>query len=140
MLNLNLQFFGGRGGASGSLSIQNGFNGQWHGMTIHLPTGEHTIYFGPNGAMKNELGGIQQKVPDGVSSYGTYKRNVEKGYKVDVITPAQYKEMAAKRQKGIDEKPDYELGAGLPWGNRVHRKAARRAKINGAAAKRARRR
>ena len=58
------------------------------------------------------------------------KRARESGYSVKTFTSSDLKERDEKRKKSIENKPDYELGYGVPWGNREYRKTARRNRIN----------
>lgn len=118
-------------GGGKTASIENGFNGQWHGVSITANNKTNTIFFDGNGHMKNELGEIAFDVPGGRTSADVVRINKAKGYKVEVITPAQYNKMAEEyaAEREARDKIDYALGAGVPWGNADHRRVARRQRI-----------
>ena len=54
------------------------------------------------------------------------KRARENGYRVEVLNAKETAERDEARKKENRSKPDYELGMGVPWGNKEYRKTARR--------------
>lgn len=58
------------------------------------------------------------------------KRARENGYAVKTFTFSDLKNHDEERKKILKNKPDYELGYGVPWGNREYRKIARINRIN----------
>ena len=53
----------------------------------------------------------------------------DRGIKVTVLTPKQMNDRERTRNIERENRPDYELGVGIPWGNKTSRKAARRGKM-----------
>lgn len=64
------------------------------------------------------------------------KRARENGYNVETFNAKQTAERDEARREESRRKPDYELGYGVPGGNREYRRTARRNRINSRAAKR----
>ena len=61
------------------------------------------------------------------------KRMAENGATVEAYTKKQLAAHDEARWKEIANKPDYELGVGVPWGNKENRKAARVSRLAGRA-------
>lgn len=129
------------GGNGKTASIANGFNGQWHGISVTAHGETTTLFFDGKGHMQSQIGGIPSPVPGGRTSADVVRINKEKGYKVEIITPAQYnkKEEARKADREARANIDYELGVGVPWGNSEYRKTARRNRMINRAQKKNRR-
>lgn len=66
------------------------------------------------------------------------KRMAENGATVKTYNKKQLAAHDEARQKEIANKPDYELGVGVPWGNKDARKAARASRLAGRAQRRRR--
>lgn len=66
------------------------------------------------------------------------KRMAENGATVKTYTKKQLAAHDEARWKEIANKPDYELGGGVPWGNKENRKAARASRLAGRAQRRRR--
>jgi hypothetical protein len=58
--------------------------------------------------------------------------------KVSPVPKSKMDEIKKRRQKEIDRKPDYELGIGVPGGNKDNRKAARNSRLAARASRRRR--
>lgn len=51
------------------------------------------------------------------------------GYTVETYTPEETEARDKARREAQKNKPDYELGYGVPWGNREYRKTARESRL-----------
>lgn len=134
MIRLNLQFFGGRG-ASGTMKNANG-------KVIAKKADKITaIRVNANGSILTyrdmgkeritDITGYDLKDTNGMNIAELAERAKSMGYEVTAYTAKEVSEMDAKRkaQKEADAGVDYELGYGLPWGNKQYRKVARRNRL-----------
>ena len=64
------------------------------------------------------------------------ERAQKAGYAANPYTAKQTAERDEARRKERENRPDYEVGYGTPWGNREYRRTARMNKINTRAQKR----
>ena len=83
-----------------------------------------------------DLGEFPKLIGTGMSGEEVLARLNKTGNNPEILSPQQMQERVTKRNEERRNLPDYELGAGVPWGNREHRKVARRAKIRDRAMKR----
>lgn len=141
MLQLELQFFGGRG-ASGTLKNSNGKSANNNKITaIRINANGSILTYRDMGKQGiTDITGYDLKNTNGMSISELAERAQNMGYEVTAYTAQEVKEMDAKRkaQKEADKNVDYELGYGLPWGNKEYRKTARRNRIATRAQKRRR--
>lgn len=95
---------------------------------------------------RSRQGGFITGIDDAIESHANgrmtvpeiAKRMAENGATVKTYTKKQLAAHAEARQKEIANKPDYELGVGVPWGNKENRKAARASRLAGRAQRRRR--
>lgn len=71
----------------------------------------------------------QQKNTNNLSLQDIAKRARESGYSVKTYTSSELKDRDERRKKERENRPDYELGVGVPWGNAEYRRAARKNRI-----------
>lgn len=127
---------GGRGSSSGKSAVKNGGGIQYtrNGITFTLEQ--------KNGVMYNvsDLADIPEKVGKGFSGAEIIERLNRTGTEFKVLSPAdmQARRDARNADREARKNIDYELGAGVPWGNKANRQAARRGRLASRAAKRRR--
>lgn len=78
-----------------------------------------------------ELAEIPTLIAENADGNAFAERAYNNGREVFALTPEQMDMRAQVRRDERRERAgiDYELGVGVPWGNAVHRKAARRASL-----------
>lgn len=86
----------------------------------------------------SDLANMPSKIGSGISATELAKRAVNNGREVKVLSPTQIKERQEQRRKDREARAniDYELGAGVPWGNKANRRAARQGKLTSRAMRR----
>lgn len=110
---------------SGSSTRSNG------GFSIAI-RGKEKIYFQAAGG---EFRGLQD-ANDIISKEMANK--LLKNGKAKPISKAEMNKIKTARNKERAAKPDYELGGGVPWGNKENRKATRASRLAGRAQRRRR--
>lgn len=128
---------GGRGGSSGiggnSLAARiSGFGSKEYGINVTAKDGAKINY------IVQELGGTTyvsrdlytSPEPFPISGKEIAKRAINNGASVTLVTPSEMKKKREAFAKELDNKPGYELGTGVPWGNAAYRRTARMNRIN----------
>lgn len=131
---------GGRGGSSGNgISARiSGFGSKEYGINVTAKDGVKTNY------IVQELGGTTyvsrdlytSPEPFPISGKEIVKRAMANGANVTLVTPSEMKKKRETFSKELANKPDYELGMGVPWSNASYRKTARTNRINTRASRR----
>lgn len=131
---------GGRGGSSGNgISARiSGFGSKEYGINVTAKDGVKTNY------IVQELGGTTyvsrdlytSPEPFPISGKEIAKRAMANGANVTLVTPSEMKKKRETFSKELANKPDYELGMGVPWSNSSYRKTARTNRINTRASRR----
>lgn len=95
-----------------------------------------------NGEVYNvsDLADIPQKMNTSRSADELVKSMKKRGYEVTILSPAQMQARVDARNADREARKniDYELGAGVPWGNKSNRRAARQGRLASRTAKRRR--
>lgn len=118
---------GGRGGSSGISAGQ----GKIKAIVIDYGNGRMSSFrLHPNGLVTDIDDFAEQKNTNKLTLAEIADRAVENGYSVMSFTQSQLNERDKKRKDSRANRPDYELGIGVPWGNKEYRKTARRNRIN----------
>ena len=94
--------------------------------------GNERIYFQAAGGEFREL----QATNDVISKEMANK--LLKNGKARPISKTEMSKIKAERNKERAAKPDYEMGIGVPWGNKANREAARKSRLVGRISKRPR--
>lgn len=116
---------GGRGGSSG-LS-----NGKIQAIEVDYGGGLKSSFRLHKDGMVTDIDDwSEQHNTNNLSLQDIANRARKQGYSVKTYTSSDLKERDEKRKKELENKPDYELGYGVPWGNREYRKTARINRIN----------
>ena len=109
------------------------------GIRVTFPDGRTQIYAqGPNNMVMDERG-LPRDV-QGVKYSDLYNRMVSNqtnsGVTFERITGEELSAMQAAYREERANRPDYELGVGVPWGNREYRQGARRNRLSNRSQKR----
>lgn len=109
------------------------------GVRVTFPDGTQRYYAkGPNGSVVDERGLPVESV--GNMSYrdliNRMSANNAGGFKVENVSNADLNRMQAEYNKSLRDTTDYELGVGVPWGNREYRQGARRNRLSNRSQKR----
>lgn len=128
---------GGRGGSSGiggnDLSARiSSYGSNEYGINVTAKDGTKINY------IVRELGGktyvrrdlAETPSPFPISGKEIAKRAMANGANVTLVTPSEMKKKQEAYSKELANKPDYELGTGVPWGNKDYRRTARMNRIN----------
>lgn len=71
----------------------------------------------------------EEKSVGGLSINQIAERMKNNGASVEIFTKSQLESLEKKANEERRNKPDYQLGYGVPWGNREYRKVARRNRL-----------
>lgn len=116
---------GGRGGSSGLTS------GKIQAIEVDYGNGSRSSFrLHSNGRVTDIDNFGEQKNTNNLSLEEITKRARDNGYSVKTYTSSDLKDRDEKRRKERENRPDYELGVGVPWGNAEYRKTARRNRIS----------
>lgn len=91
---------------------------------------------GPKGQVYAIENGVPNPIATKLSLEAIAKRAKENGYSVETYNAQQTQERDVARAAARAKGPDWELGVGIPGGNRDYRRTARRNRINERARKR----
>jgi hypothetical protein len=125
---------GGGGSAKSSNTVPEGggFRYEFKGRTYTYQVRNGEIW------KATDLSDIPQKVPYNQTAEQVITRLKEKGYEVTILSPEQMQARVDARNadRAARANIDYELGAGVPWGNKNNRRAARQGHMISRAQKR----
>lgn len=134
--------WGGGSGGGGAKGRRDGYEKDFSGVVaIEVTTTDGTKF-----SYRSRQGGFITGIDDARESPASgrmtvpeiAKRMTENGATVKTYTKTQLAAHDEARRKEIANKPDYEMGIGVPWGNKNNRKAARTARLAGRVQKRRR--
>ena len=127
-MEINLQLFGGRGGASGVGG--HGVRTVGLDVTINGKT-THYIFSNRNGQnyYQRSFGSIPEKTPSNISAKEFEKRASSNGATVKKVNAAEVEKRRKAYLNERNRRPDYELGVGLK-NNRAYTKQARINRLN----------
>ena len=122
------------GSRAGSTSVKNGGGIQYTSNGVQFTLEQK------NGVMYNvsDLAEIPQKIGKGFSGAEIIERLNRTGTEFKILSPndMQARRDARNADREARKNIDYELGVGVPFGNRANRQAARRGRLASRAAKR----
>lgn len=124
---------GSRGSRSGRDTIANG-------VRITYDNGSSKVYKrGPNGRIVDERGLPVESLNN--MKYDDFIRRVQanqknSGVSIERMSRQDLDGMEKRWREERANRPDYEMGVGVPWGNKENRKAARQSRLAGRAARR----
>lgn len=127
--------WGGGPGSGGAKGRRDGYAQDFSGVVaIEVTTRE-----GRKLSYRSRQGGFITGIDDARESLASgrmtvpeiAKRMTENGATVKTYTKTQLAAHDEERRKEIANKPDYEMGIGVPWGNKNNRKAARASRLAG---------
>lgn len=119
---------GGRGASFGNgnvAAVAVNYGGSWGTYRKH-----------DNGMVTDIDDWADVKNTNGIDLNEIAKRARASGYEVKTYTPAELKRYDKDMKQARANKPDYENGAGVAWGNQEYRKKARRERLASRAQKR----
>ena len=112
---------GGRGGSSGLTS------GKIQAIVVDYGSGRSSSFrLHSNGRVTDIDDFGESKNTNNLSLSEIAKRARDNGYSVKTYTASELKDRDERRKKERENRPDYELGVGVPWGNAEYRRTARR--------------
>ena len=102
------------------------------GVRVTFPDGTTRIYArGPGGSVVDQRGLPVESVGN-MSYRDLYNRmasNRSGGFRFENVSSADVRRMQDDYNKSLRDTTDYELGVGVPWGNREYRQGARRNRL-----------
>lgn len=102
------------------------------GVRVTFPDGTTRIYArGPGGSVVDQRGLPVESVGN-MSYRDLYNRmasNSSGGFRFENVSSADVRRMQDDYNKSLRDTTDYELGVGVPWGNREYRQGARRNRL-----------
>lgn len=109
------------------------------GVRVTFPDGTQRYYAqGPGGSVVDQRGLPVESV--GNMSYrdfiGRMSANNAGGFRVENVSSADLQRMQDEYSRSLRDTTDYELGVGVPWGNREYRQGARRNRLSNRTQKR----
>ena len=111
---------GGRGGSSG-FGKESGFQfTNSSGRTVRVQRNAKGVVL-VNGTPNTQV------------NYESLRRGAKSKPGFKSLSDTDIKKMRASRAEERAKKPDYELGGGVPWGNKDQRRAARMSRLTGRA-------
>ena len=127
--------WGGGSGSGGAKGRRDGYAQDFSGVVaIEVTTkdGRKLSYRSRQGGFITGIDDARESLASGRMTVPEIaKRMTENGATVKTYTKTQLSAHDEARRKEIANKPDYEMGIGVPWGNKNNRKAARASRLAG---------